>query len=175
MPEVQPFITSIDIKAPIARVWDEIVKPGMCKPMFGTVYHRDLRPGGAFRHSSENGKHTFVFGEILEVEAPRRLVHTFAFTMQNDPPTLVTWDLTEVSPGTTRVTVKHEKFIGETKTYKSVTKGWVKILGLYKSVIEKGSIPLGVKIEQGMMGAMSFMLPKSTRTASLDQKYQRVG
>ncbi len=173
-PGIAPFVTSIDINAPISRVWEEITRSGMCKPMFGTVYKRDLRPGGAFRYSSENDSRTFVYGEILEIEAPRRFVHTFAFTMQNDPPTLVTWDLSEPAPGKTRVTVKHEKFIGETKTYKSVTRGWVKILSLFKNVIETGSIPTGCKVSQWMMNSMSFMLPKSTLTSGLDQKFQRV-
>ncbi len=172
--EIAPFVTSVDIKAPIQRVWDEITKSGMCRPMFGTVYKRDLRPGGVFRYSSEDDKRTFVYGEILEVEAPRRFVHTFQFTMKGDPPTLVTWTLEEPSAGTTRVTVRHERFIGESLTYKRVTVGWTKILPLFKATIEEGGVPAKTRLAQWLMGAMSFMLPRSTLTTGLDRKFQRV-
>ncbi|MGD9692025.1 MAG: SRPBCC domain-containing protein [Phycisphaerales bacterium] len=175
MAEIAPFVTSVDIRAPIGRVWEEITRSGMCRPMFGTVYKRDLKPGGAFRYSSADDKRTFVYGEIVEVEPPRKFVHTFRFTMKGDPPTLVTWTLEEKGSGMTRVTVRHEGFIGETLTKKRVTVGWTKILPLFKSTIEKGDVPAKTKLGQVLMGAMSFMLPKSTLTSGLESKYQRVG
>lgn len=175
-PEIAPFITSIDINAPIQRVWDEITRSGMCRAMFETVYHRDLAPGKPFRYSCPSGKRTFVFGEFLEVEPPRRLVHTFnsTFDTVNAPETLVTWTLAETAPGKTRITLKHEKWTSAGKTYKGVSKGWLEILGLFKSQIETGAFPLKTRLRNRMMAVMSFMMPKSTLTSSLDQKFQRV-
>jgi uncharacterized protein YndB with AHSA1/START domain len=155
---------SIDIQAAPQRVWDEITKQGgPCHPMFGTYLRGEMRPGERFSFESKDGKHTFVIGEVLEAQPPHRLVYTFRFSMESDPATLVVWELRE-SGGVTRVTVTHSRFPGETKTYKSVTSGWPRILALYKSQIEKGATPLGARLQNGMMSAMSFMLPKTARS-----------
>lgn len=157
-------VFSIDIKAPAQRVWDEITRRGVVHhAMFGTVLHGEMRPGEVISYRSVDGKHTFVVGELIEVSPPTRLVHTFRFSLEKDPPTLVTWALKE-SGGSTRVTVTHERFIGETRSYKSVTSGWPRILALYKQEIETGRVPMGARFKNGMMGVMSFMLPKGART-----------
>jgi uncharacterized protein YndB with AHSA1/START domain len=154
----------IDIAAPVERVWQEITRTGSrCRPMFGTIQLLDLRPGGAVRHRSTNGRFTFVAGEVVEVVAPRRLVHTFVFPNLPDEPTLVTWELTPSGAGT-QVTVTHARFAGKTKTWKAVDGGWPKILRLYKQVIETGDVGPGTKLQHGLMNAMSFVLPKSLRT-----------
>lgn len=174
MPEI---LSSIDIRAPIQRVWDEITKAGMCRPMFETVYHRALAAGQPFRYSSPDGKRTFVFGEFVEVDPPRRLVHTFhsAFDGGKEPETLVTWTLEETAPGVTRVTLRHERFASESKTFKGVRKGWAEILSVFKREIETGAMPVKMRLRNRMMAAMSFMLPKSTLTAGLPEKFRRVG
>lgn len=155
---------SIDIAAPVQRVWDEITKKGSPHhAMFGTYLHADLRPGAVMTYRNKKGTHTFVLGEVLEVDAPRRLVHTFRFSMEKDEPTLVVWELTQRDSGT-RVTVTHSRFQGETRTYKSVITSWPKILGLYKTIIETGNAPAGKRFGNAMMMAMCFMLPKSART-----------
>jgi len=155
---------SVDINADVQRVWDEITRRGVPhQPMFGTFLHGDLSPGSVLTYRGKNGRNTFVLGEVFEVRPPSRLVHTFRFSMHKDAPTLVEWDLTPTATGT-RVTVTHSRFEGETKTYKAVSTSWPKILGLYKTLIETGRTPLGTRLQNGMMSAMSFMLPKSVRT-----------
>jgi len=155
---------TIDIKADIGRVWDEMFRRGVPHhPMFGTYLNGELTPGAVISYRSKDGRYAFVLGEVLEVEPPRRLVHTFRFSMEKDAPTLVEWEFREQS-GVTRVTVTHSRFEGETRTYKAVSTSWPKILGLYKLQIERGTVPFGTKWSNGMMAAMSFMLPKSART-----------
>ncbi len=173
MPEI---LTSIDIKAPIQRVWDEITRAGTCRPMFETVYHRVLEAGKPFRYSSADGKRTFVFGEFVEIEPPRRLVHTFnsAFDGGKEPETLVTWTLAETAPGVTRVTLRHERFPTESRTFKGVTKGWAEILEMFRVGIERGTYPFRPRLRNRVMAAISFMMPGSTLTARLDEKYRRV-
>lgn len=160
----------VEIAAPVERVWQEITRSGTrCRPMFGTVQLIDLRPGGQVRHRSVDGRHTFVAGEVVEVAPPRRLVHTFTFPNLPDAPTLVTWDLTPQGAGTL-VTVTHSRFDGQTKTYKAIDGGWPTILRLYKQVVETGDVGAGTKLQQGLMGAMSFVLPKSLRTDVVEAK-----
>jgi uncharacterized protein YndB with AHSA1/START domain len=160
---------SIEIAAPVARVWEEITRRGSrCRPMFGTVLVTDLRPGSPLRYRSMDGRHTFVAGEIVEVAAPRLLVHTFTFPNLPDAPTLVRWELEETATGT-RVTVTHTHREGETKTLRSVDGSWPTILDLFRQEIERGDIGFGAKLKLGLMGAFAFALPKSLRTEVVEE------
>lgn len=157
-------IFHIDIHAPLDRVWGELTRQGVPHhPMFGTYLVGELRPGSVLTYRNRSGSHTFVLGKVLEVEPPHRLVHTFRFSMQDDAPTLVEWNLSQTGQ-TTRVTVTHSRFEGETRTYKNVARSWPKILGLYKRLIETGQVPLGVRLRNGLMMSMTAMLPKGART-----------
>lgn len=164
---------AIDIAAPVERVWQEITRTGSrCRPMFGTVLVTDLRPGSAIRWRSQDGKFTFVAGEVVEVAAPRLLVHTFVFPNLPDRATLVRWELSATAQGT-RVVVTHSRFEGETQTWKSVVTSWVSILDLYRQEIETGDVGFGTKLKLALMGAMGFMLPKSLRTEVVEEKLAR--
>jgi uncharacterized protein YndB with AHSA1/START domain len=170
---------AVEIAAPVERVWQEITRTNTrCRPMFGTILVTELRPGASLRYRSMDGKHTFVAGEVVEIDPPRKLVHTFVFPNLSDAPTLVTWTLEPAGAGT-RVVVTHARFDGETKTFKAVHTSWPKILGLYKHVIETGDVGLGTKLQQGLMGAFCFVLPKSLRTdvveAELAKRPPRIG
>lgn len=160
---------SIDINAPITKVWDEITKTSSPqRAMFDTLLEIDLRPGGKMRYRTANKKAIPVWGEVIEAQRPHRLVHTFAFGGVDDAPTTVAWDLKEI-PGGCRVTVTHSGFPSETKTYKSVQSVWPAILGRYKSILENGTIPLSTRMQYAMMGAMSFMMPKGMRTENVEK------
>jgi uncharacterized protein YndB with AHSA1/START domain len=157
-------VYTIDIAAPVDRVWQEITRTNTrCRPMYGTMLLVKLEPGAPLRYRSMDGKFTFVAGEVVEVKAPTRLVHTFVFPNLPDPPTLVTWELTAIPSGT-RLTVTHSRFDGETKTYKSIDGGWPKILRLFKREIETGDVGAGEKFLQGLMSVVCFLLPKTLRT-----------
>jgi uncharacterized protein YndB with AHSA1/START domain len=162
---------AVDIAAPVERVWHEITRTNArCRPMFGTMLLMKLEPGSPLAYRGMDGKHTFVAGEVVEVVAPKRLVHTFVFPNLPDAPTLVTWELSANASGGTRLVVTHARFEGETKTYKAVHTSWPKILGLYKREIETGDVGFGTKFQQALMGAMSFVLPKSLRTDVVEAK-----
>lgn len=154
-------VYTIDINAPIARVWEEITRAGtVCRPMYDTVMDGQFKAGSPYRYRSQSGKHVFTKGTVLEIDPPRKLVQTFQFTNIEEKPSLVTWTLDEIVGGQTRVTIVHSRFDGE-QTIKAVDGGWPTILSLFKSVCETGTIPLGKKIKSAMMSAMSFMIPKS--------------
>ncbi|MCE7975205.1 MAG: hypothetical protein DYG92_12920 [Leptolyngbya sp. PLA1] len=157
-------VFSVDINAKAERVWDEITRGGGPNhPMFGTYVFGDFSVGSVLTYRTRNGKRSFVLGEVLEVQKPRRLVHTFRFAMENDASTLVTWDLEE-REGRTRVTVTHSRFTGETRTLRSIQGGWPRILALYKAKIETGRVPLGPRFANTMMSLLAFMLPAKTKT-----------
>jgi uncharacterized protein YndB with AHSA1/START domain len=53
-----------------------------------TVEEYDVRPGGKYRyvHRDPDGGEYIFFGEFIEVEPPTRLVQTFNFIMEPQPP-----------------------------------------------------------------------------------------
>ena len=160
---VQPDqICSIVINVPREAVWQEITKTGQIqRPLYNTVLDIDLRPGGPLLYASENGKRVFVAGEVLEVDPPRLLKHTYVFTMSPEPVTQVTWELEEVEGGC-RVTITHAGWTTE-KDAKKHGAGWIEILGLLKSELETGDIPTKTKVIYWVQGLFMWMLPSSTR------------
>jgi uncharacterized protein YndB with AHSA1/START domain len=107
------------IKATPQAIWDAITKPewteryGYC----GRVDF-DLRPGGTYTgYTSEavramGAPDVGVDGEVLEVDPPHKLVHTFRMAM--DPAmaaqgfTRLTYEIEERRNGVSRVTLTHE-------------------------------------------------------------------
>lgn len=162
-------VFEIQIKGSIKAVWDEITKRGSVqRPLMDTVLVTDLKPGSPFRYLSPNGKYSLVHGKILEVDPPRRLVHTYQFNLHHDPPSRVTWELEQVGPDV-RVRLVHDQFETETKTYKAVKGGWPGILQNLKLWIETGDIRLGTKMQYAMYSVMMPFLPKSCRVPA-DQR-----
>jgi uncharacterized protein YndB with AHSA1/START domain len=162
-------VFTIDISAPIERVWQEITRRGsLSKALFNTVLHCQLKPGSPLSYRSKSGRHAFIVGQVVEVTPPTRFVHTFRFTSVPDAPTLVTWELTPMGSGT-RITLTHSRFEGQTKTYKMVSGGWVKILSLLKDVLERGDVPRSTRLKYALMGATMWMLPKSMRAANFEE------
>jgi uncharacterized protein YndB with AHSA1/START domain len=162
-------VLSIEIKAPIQRVWQEITKTGAIqRALNNTVLESTMTPGAKLRFYSPSKKRVFVVGEIVEVAAPRRFSHTWKFTMSPDAPTLVTWELAEVSGGC-RVTLTHSRWTDAAKMYKSVGTTWREILRLLKLDLETGDIDLKAKLMYGMFGAFEFMLPKTTTVEHANQ------
>jgi uncharacterized protein YndB with AHSA1/START domain len=163
-------VASILIDAPIQKVWDEITKTGTIqRAVYNTILDSTLKAGDRLRYYSPNRKRVFVVGEVVEVEAPKKFVHTYIFTMKPGPPTLVTWDLAETDEGC-RVTVTHS---GWTDAHEDVDKqaaGWREILGLLKAEVETGTIPLKTRLQYAAMGLMSFMLPKTTKAGYADEQ-----
>lgn len=81
-------------------------------------------------------------GEVLESDPPRRLVHTFLAThdeeMGRERPSRVTWEI-EASGPVCKLTLVHDDFDGETKTFKSTGPGWNPVLSGLKTLLETGT------------------------------------
>lgn len=160
---LKDHVFTIDIGVPRQRVWDEITKTGRIQlAMNNTVLEGQLTPGSKLRYYSPDKKRVFVVGTVVEVTPPSRFSHTFKLLMQAEEPSLVTWDLEETNTGC-RVTLTHSGWTTQAKTHKGTAAGWVGILAVLKQDLETGSIPLKTKIIYALMGAMMFMLPKSTK------------
>ena len=161
-------VLTIDIQAPIERVWREITKTGAIQRFANnTVMEASpastsaLTPGSKLRFYSPSRKRVFVVGEVVQVDPPRRFAHTWKFTMSPDEPTLVTWELAEVG-GRCRVTLTHSRWTDSAKMYGKVGNTWKEILRLLKLELETGDIDRKTKMVYAMFGILEFMLPKTT-------------
>jgi uncharacterized protein YndB with AHSA1/START domain len=173
MPEptsLPDHVISIHIAVPVQRVWDEITKTGRIqRALYNTVLETKLVPGSRLRYYSPDKKRVFIVGEVVEVQPPRRFSHTYMFTTDISPPTLVTWELKEESGGT-RVTITHSRWTSAHKAPQKVAAGWTEILGLLKVDLETGKLPLKTRIIYRLMGWFMFMMPKTTKREYADKQ-----
>jgi len=156
-PDQNAVIAEIFIAAPPARVFQAISDPDQIPRWWGQegLYRvgksiADVRPGGKWRSegTGADGTSFFVEGEYLEVEPPKRLVHTWfgSFHPQN---TVVRWELTPQTvsalhpsgprkAGTgTLVRVTHEGFAGNLKSAQDHGEGWKRVLGWLEAYVTK--------------------------------------
>lgn len=162
-------VVSITIDAPVDKVWSEITRTGRIqRALYNTVLETELRPGARLRYYSPDKTRVFIVGEVVEVEPPTKLVHTFLNTLHTDPPTLVTWELEEVDSGC-RVTVTHGGWTAEHRTADKAAAGWTEILGLLKSEVESGTIPMKTRAIYRVMGWFQFALPSRTKVESVEK------
>ncbi len=137
------FVQSIHIKAPRERVWEALVDPGFTtRYYYGFALVADsVDPGASYEYRGPDGSVAIV-GEIVEAEAGKRLVMTFSAqwdeSLQGDSPSRVAFELEEMGPELTKLTLVHDRFDGETATYTAVSGGWSLILDGLKTLIETG-------------------------------------
>ena len=147
------------IKATPEAIWDALTKPEWTiRYGYAPVVEYDLRAGGKFRAYPNEGMKKFpqipdviVDGEVLEANAPRRLVQTWRMLM--DPGmaaegfTQLTYDMEPVRGGVTKLTVTHDvtgaakvAFLvaGQAESH-GAGGGWSEVLSGLKTLIETGA------------------------------------
>jgi uncharacterized protein YndB with AHSA1/START domain len=109
-------LASVEIAAPPESVFramasNEIVDWWVRPGVFNTTdWTGDVRVGGRWRSSGiGNGRPYVIEGEFLEVESPRKLVHTWHVVGAPAAPTTVTYLVERIGVGT-RVTLRHSGF-----------------------------------------------------------------
>ena len=138
----------IYIGAPVAKVWKGIVDADMTKHyVYGTRFESKLKKGAPYAYVGDGG-FKVVDGEILEVEAEKRLVMTWQArwddSVAKDAPSRVTYELTSAGPSTTRLHLVHDGFDGHNATYSGSVDGWPLMLSSMKTLLETGK-PLATK------------------------------
>jgi len=115
----------IYIKASAQAIWDALTQPEWsARYGYGGFVHYDLQPGGRFyanaseemrAASKEMGNElpdVIIDGEVLECEAPYRLVQTWRMLMDDDMAkvgfTRLSYEIKEMPDGYCRLTVTHE-------------------------------------------------------------------
>lgn len=130
---------AIEINATPEQVWQAIVDPSLTRQYYyGSDILSDWKAGS--RWTSESDGQVFLEGEILEIEPPHRLVQSFHVVDDDptvgDPPSTVTWELTPLPDGKTRLHLAHA---GQGQATLDYTEGgWEHILGGMKDLLEAG-------------------------------------
>ncbi|GAC1351459.1 MAG: SRPBCC domain-containing protein [Polyangiales bacterium] len=137
-------VYEVFIRTTPQKLWDAITKPEFTKQYFyGSLVKSDWKIGSPVVHADREGK-PMIEGKVIEVDAPHRLVTTFASRYREgcqdtaqDRPSRVTW-LIEQRGEACKLTLTHDDFDGETDTYKSVGSGWNPVLSGLKTLLETG-------------------------------------
>ncbi len=131
------------IRSTPERVWDAIVKPEMTRQYFyGTEIQSDLKVGSSLEYfmKNEQGENVSALtGKILEVVPGKKLVHTFSFPQNGDKPSRASYEIERFGDSDlVKLTVTHDEFDGETRTYKETSGGWPILLNSLKTLLETG-------------------------------------
>jgi len=140
-------VYEVYIRTTPEKLWQALTDSEMTKQyFFGTAVETSWKPGTPFNRV-RNGSH-ILEGEVVEVDPPRQLVHTFIFNEPNpadqDPPSRVTWNIEQMGEEC-KLTVTHEHYNGESETYKGTLTGWNSILSSLKTLLETGG-PLKIAL-----------------------------
>ncbi len=134
------YIHVVYIRAPLEKVWAAVTDNTSERAWWWNTRHdSDFKPGSKLTYI-RNGNRD-VEGEILEAEAPNRLVHTFRVggpgPQHDEGDTNVEYTL-ETTDGVTKLTVTHSGFVTNSKVREGVSGGWPAILSSLKSLLETG-------------------------------------
>ena len=160
---ITPNQDSIDIElfiaAPPQRVFEAITDPSQVPKWWGqsgmyrtTKWQTDLRVGGKWSSNgvAADGSEFKIHGEYLEVDPPRRLVHTWIASWTPALKTVVRWELEprgvhglhasgpQKSGTGTVVKIHHSGFAGDSKAAQDHGNGWQRVLGWMQAFLEKG-------------------------------------
>jgi uncharacterized protein YndB with AHSA1/START domain len=135
------------IKTTPEQLWDALTNPGLTVFYdFGSAVESTWQVGARIVYRVAGSDDVAVQGDLVEVTAPERLVHTWeeawnAESAQDDP-TRVTYQIVPIGE-VCKLTVVHDGFATVTKTYEMVSGGWPMILSGLKTLLETGDpLPL---------------------------------
>jgi uncharacterized protein YndB with AHSA1/START domain/DNA-binding transcriptional ArsR family regulator len=141
-------VYEVYIRTTPERLWRAITDPADTQLYYyGTRVQSDWKPGSRLAYLE--GDTATLECKIIEIEPARRLVHTF--TAVYDPelaaerPSRVSWVIEKMGDAC-KLTLIHDDFDGETRTYHEVASGWAEILSGLKTLVETGK-PLHVEHE----------------------------
>ncbi len=135
------FVYVTYIRTTPEKLWAKLTETEIPREFFwATALHAEWKVGGAWKSTAPDG--TLVDGgEILELDAPKRLVLSWRHEMQPEKKeegySRMTYEL-EPKGEAVKLTVIHEMDHGQSKFIQAVSNGWPTILSSLKSLLETG-------------------------------------
>jgi uncharacterized protein YndB with AHSA1/START domain len=145
-------VYQVYIRTTPEKLWRAITDGTMTKQYFfgGVLQNGDrLAVGAPMIYLDEDGD-SITDGIVLEIDAPRKLVHTFIAThrpeAERDPASRVTWEIMPLGDAC-KLTVVHEHADETTETATGTVRGWPMILSCLKTLVETGT-PLEITLPE---------------------------
>lgn len=139
-PMIAPeHVYELYIRTTADRLWQAITDPEFTRRYwYGALSVSEWRVGSRWESRSSTGE-VYLEGEIVEIDPPRRLIHTFHVVHESaaaeDPPSTVEWEITPMGDAC-RLRVMHSGQGDATRRYTSG--GWETILSGLKTLLETG-------------------------------------
>ena len=135
-------VFEIYIKTTPERLWEAITDPDIrAKYNFGAGVNSDWTPGARLEIDAAKAGGLLGEGEVIEVDPPRRLVHTMVALWSDDVkregPSRVTWEIEPVGDSC-RLTLTHDQLREEANA--ELYGGWPMILSGLKTWLETGEL-----------------------------------
>ena len=135
-------VYEIYIRSTPERLWEAITDPEIrSKYNFGARVESEWTPGARLEMSAPGANLQLAEGEILEVDPPRRLVHTMTALWSDDVKregaSRVTWDIEPVGDSC-HLTVTHDQL--RDGAHDEIYGGWPMILSGLKTWLESGEL-----------------------------------
>jgi uncharacterized protein YndB with AHSA1/START domain len=140
------FVYVIYIRSTPEKVWNALTKPELTrKYWWNHRNHSDWKPGSPWQHQdADDPEKVDIVGKVVEIEAPRRLVLTWASpsdARKADKVSRVTLT-SQAWEGSVRFTVLHEELEPKSDMLHGITAGWPAVCSSLKSFLETGkSLP----------------------------------
>ena len=135
------FVYVTYIAAPAETVWKALLDGEFTRQYWGAENVSDWKPGSSWEHRRADPARTLMLlGEVLEAEAPRRLVITWADPkdkLNRARHSRVSFDI-EPLAGMVRLTVTHDELDPGSQMLGDISRGWPRVLSSLKSLLETG-------------------------------------
>jgi uncharacterized protein YndB with AHSA1/START domain len=140
-------VYEIEIATTPERLWRALTDPEETRKYWhGALSISDWKVGSRWTSESADGE-VYLDGEILEIDPPRRLVHTFHILQKPEAaaeaPSRIEFEITPIGDRC-RLTLIHSGRGPATMAYTSG--GWETIFGGLKELLESGSV-VGAALE----------------------------
>ena len=134
-------IYQVEIATTPERLWKALTDPDETRKFwFGALSISDWKVGSRWTSESEDGE-VYLDGEILEIDPPRRLVHTLHVVHEAaaaaEAPSRIEFEITQIG-NRCRLTVTHTG--RGPATIESTSGGWETIFAGLKELLETGSV-----------------------------------
>jgi len=135
-PAKPEFHYTIFIAKPATDVWGALTeKKTVAQYYLAPLHTLELKKGGKISYGGET---ELIVGQILEIDPPKTLVHTFKFAGSEDPETRVAYEIKPIGDAMCSLTISHTGFEKQDQTFADITGGWPVIASSLKTVLETG-------------------------------------
>ena len=128
------------IRATPEAIWRALTESDFTtRYWYGSTVHSAWTEGAPWELRTSGGQ-VGITGEVLEADAPSRLVVTYkqAWGGVDEPPSRVTFEIESAGAGVQKLTVVHETEPGTTTQIADVAAGWPFIIAGLKTLLETG-------------------------------------